>query len=62
MLWKKGQYFMAKDAGDLTQFNTVACRENTLPREDATSQPKGWIPREHQNWARVGSYNQLFAR
>ena len=26
-----------------TQFNTVACREYTLPREESTSQPKGWI-------------------
>ena len=38
-----GQYFMTKDTGDLTQFNTVACREYTLPREDEASQPKGWI-------------------
>ena len=38
-----GQYFRTKDTGDLTQFNTVACREYTLPREDETSQPKGWI-------------------
>ena len=38
-----GQYFMTKDTGDLTQFNTVACREYTIPREDSTSQPKGWI-------------------
>ena len=37
------QYFMTKDTGDLTQFNTVACREYTLPREDSTSQPIGWI-------------------
>ena len=36
-----GQYFMTKDTGDLTQFNTAACREYTLPRE--ASQPKGWI-------------------
>ena len=34
---------MTRDAGDLTQFNTVACREYTLPREESTSQPKGWI-------------------
>ena len=34
---------MTKDTGDLTQFNTVACREYTLPREEATSQPKGWV-------------------
>ena len=40
---ENGQYFMTRDAGDLTQFNTVACREYTLPREDSTSQPKGWI-------------------
>ena len=40
---ENGQYFMTKDTGDLTQFNTVACREYTLSREEATSQPKGWI-------------------
>ena len=40
---ENGQYFMTKDTGDLTQLNTVACREYTLPREEATSQPKGWI-------------------
>ena len=34
---------MTKDTGDLTQFNTVACREYTLPTEDESSQPKGWI-------------------
>ena len=42
---ENGQYFMTKDTGDLTQFNTVACREYTLPREDEASQPKGWIQR-----------------
>ena len=40
---ENGQYFMTKDAGDLTQFNTVACREYTLPEKEAASQPKGWI-------------------
>ena len=40
---ENGQYFMTKDTGDLTQFNTVACREYTLPIEEPTSQPKGWI-------------------
>ena len=40
---ENGQYFMTKDTGGLTQFNTVACREYTLPREDSTSQPIGWI-------------------
>ena len=40
---ENGQYFMTKDTGDLTQFNTVACREYTFPREESTSHPKGWI-------------------
>ena len=34
---------MTIDTGDLSRFNTVACREYTLPREDSTSQPKRWI-------------------
>ena len=38
---ENGQYFTTKDTGDFTQFNTVACRDYTLPREEATSQPKG---------------------
>ena len=36
-----GQYFMAKDTGE--QIYSVACREYTLPRDDESSQPKGWI-------------------
>ena len=36
-----GQYFMTKDTGE--QFHAVACREYTLPREDGTSQLRGWI-------------------
>ena len=40
---ENGQYFMTKDIGHLTQFNKVACREHTLPREEESSQPKGWI-------------------
>ena len=40
---ENGKYFMTKDTGDFTQFNTVACREYTLPREDGAAQPKGWI-------------------
>ena len=38
-----GHYFMTKDTGDLTQFQAVACREYTLPRENDASQPRGWI-------------------
>ena len=36
-----GQYFMTKDTGK--QFFARACREHTLPRNDESSQPKGWI-------------------
>ena len=32
---------MAKDTGE--QFHAVACREYTLPKEDGSSQPRGWI-------------------
>ena len=39
-----GQYFMTKDTEEFSQFtDSVACREYTLPREEPTSQPKGWI-------------------
>ena len=58
-----GQYFMTKDAEEFSQFTeSVACREYTLPREDGSSQPRGWIQKKHQNWARVGSHNQLPTR
>ena len=33
---------MTKDTAEISQFHAVACREYTLPREEA-SQPKGWI-------------------
>ena len=48
-----GQHFMTKDTADLSQLHAVACREDTLPREEEASQPKGWIKREHQNGARI---------
>ena len=38
-----GQYFITKDTGDFGQFRSVACREYTLPRDDESSQPRGWI-------------------
>ena len=41
---ENGQYFMTKDTAEFSQFtNALAWREYTLPREDSTSQPKGWI-------------------
>ena len=36
-----GQYLMTKDTGE--QFYAVACREYTVPRDDGSSQPRGWI-------------------
>ena len=38
-----GQYFVTKDTSVFRQFQSVACREYTLPRDDPASQPKGWI-------------------
>ena len=38
-----GQYFMTTDTEE--QFFARACREHTLPRNDGSSQPKGWIQR-----------------
>ena len=34
---------MTKDTGDFKQSRAVACREYTLPRDDGSSQPRGWI-------------------
>ena len=39
-----GQCFMTKDTAEFSQFtHAVACREYTLPRDEETSEPKGWI-------------------
>ena len=39
-----GQYFMTKDTEEILQFTeSVACREYTLPRDESSSEPKGWI-------------------
>ena len=40
-----GQYFMTKDTAVFAQFYAVACREYPLPRDEESSQPKGWIQR-----------------
>ena len=38
-----GQYFMTKDTEEFSQFTeSVACREYTLPRDEKSSDPKGW--------------------
>ena len=36
-----GRYFMTKDTGE--HFYAVARREYTLPKDDGSSQPRGWI-------------------
>ena len=39
-----GQCFMTKDTAEFSQFtDAVACREYTLPRDEKSSDPKGWI-------------------
>ena len=39
-----GQNFMTKDTAEFSQFtDAVACREYTLPRDEETCEPKGWI-------------------
>ena len=39
-----GQYFMTKDTAEFSQFaDAVVCREYTLPRDESSSEPKGWI-------------------
>ena len=39
-----GQNFMTKDTEEFSQFTeSVACREYTLPRDEKSSEPKGWI-------------------
>ena len=37
-----GQYFMTKNTDDFG-LRAVACLEYTLPRDDGSSQPRGWI-------------------
>ena len=39
-----GQYFMTKDTDEFLQFaEPVTCREYSLPRDDKSTDPKGWI-------------------
>ena len=39
-----GQYSMTKDTEEFSQFTEpVACRKYTLPRDENSSEPKGWI-------------------
>ena len=56
-----GQYFVTKDTGEFKQFQSVACREYTLPRGDSASQPKGWIQRNMRIGPVFGSHDQFSA-
>ena len=39
-----GQYFMTKHTENFSQFaEPVTCREDTLPRDEKSTDPKGWI-------------------
>ena len=39
-----GQYFMTKDTEEFSQFTEpVTCREYTLPLDEKSTDPKGWI-------------------
>ena len=46
---------MNKDTGDFRQFRSAACREYTLPRDDESSQPRGWI----QGNMRIGPVSEV---
>ena len=38
------QYYMTKDTEEFSQFtDSAACREYYLPRNEKSSDPKGWI-------------------
>ena len=50
-----GQYFVTRDTDVFRQFQSVACNEYTLPRDDQSSQPKGWI----QGNMRIGPVSEV---
>ena len=46
-----GQYFMTKDTAEFSQLTEpVACREYTLPRDEKSTDPKGWIQGNTTIW------------
>ena len=56
-----GQYFVTRDTGEFRQFQSVACREYTLPRDNQASQPIRVDPRKYENWTCIGSHDQFSA-
>ena len=58
-----GQYFMTKDTAEFSQFtDAVACREYTLPRDEDTFEPKGWIRGNTKIWPVLEVSTLLLAR
>ena len=50
---------MTEDTEEFSQFtDSVACREYTSPRDEKSFDPKVGFE-GIQNWARIGSHNQL---
>ena len=56
-----GQYFMTKGTAESSQSRAAACREYTLPRDEGTSEPKGWIRGNSKIGPVLESCNLLFA-
>ena len=52
-----GQYFMTKDTGE--QFYAMAVANTLFQEKKKKHHNKRMDPREHQNWTRAGSYDQL---
>ena len=58
-----GQCFMTKQIEEFSQLTeSVACREYTLARDEEIISPERLDSRKHQNWACIGSHNQLPTR
>ena len=53
-----GQYFMTKDTG--RQFHAVAFGEYTLPRDDGSSQPRGWIRNTTEKFLKISLKNKRY--
>ena len=58
-----GQYFMTQDTAEFSHFtNSVARRDYTASKDEASSEPKKVGSREHQNWIRIGICILLLTR
>ena len=58
-----GQYFMTKHTDEFLQFTEpVTCREYTLPRDEKSSDPKGWIRENTKNESVDKDYSHSWVR